>query len=495
MNSDRFHRMHELFDAASELSSSDQANYLQQACGDDKELRREVESLLAFQNSGDSLLDKGPHSWPQELPEGATVGPYRALRQIGRGGMGIVYLAEDTRLHRQVALKALAPGLRANERQQVRFRREAEMAAAVSHPGIATIYALEEWDNDQYIVAEYVPGSTLAEEFAEGPLSSDTVLDIGIQLSAAIAAAHDKGVIHRDLKPHNIIRGLDGKLKVLDFGLAVALEREGGDHTRLTEAGSLLGTPGYMAPEQLRGEPLDGRSDLFALGVILFEAATGEHPFVGKTLPTTMAAILASEPRGLELLRANAALLEQPIRRCLQKDPAERYLSGHELNAALMQLQQTGSPTTSGMDAVQEERGLNRRWWVFHQAAIIVTCGLLVAALWQVSVWVPDAITRAMFIGGLAIASVIVTLRIHLLVTSRHNSAAITRELSTAMPWARRADWAFSLTVVVAALDVSGELRLASALLLGVAFAYVAVFLFTEPATRSAVFPDGESKQ
>ena len=490
MSTNRFHRLRELFEVASELDPSAREAYLREVCGDSEELLREVRALLTLDRTGNSFLEEGVGDSPELLPPGAEVGPYRVIRELGRGGMGIVYLAEDTRLQRRVALKALRPGLQAVEKQRARFRREAGMAASLSHPGIATIYALEEWESSQFIVAEYIEGVTLADEFEEGALKPEDVLDIGLQLSAAVAAAHEKGVLHRDLKPQNIIRGKNGRLKILDFGLAIAYEPNGDAHARLTDAGALLGTPAYMAPEQLRGEPVDFRSDLFALGVVLSMAACGVHPFTGKTVAVTMAAILAGEPQGLERLRQTSPGLEAAIRRCLRKEPAQRFQSAAELHEALGRLTSPSRAPRAAPAPISGEHRLGKRWWVGHQIGIVAACVLLTAALWQISEWAPDRVTRFAFIGGLAVASVIVSLRLHLIFTYRRNRSAMFRELSGVTPWARRADWAFSLILAVAGLDVAGDRRLVGALLLGFTAAYAIVFLFAEPSTRSSVFDD-----
>ena len=490
MSTNRFHRLRELFEAASELAPSARPAYLAEACGDSEDLLLEVQSLLSLDRTGNPFLEGVLGDWPEPLAEGALVGPYRVVREIGRGGMGILYLAQDTRLERRVALKALRPGLQAVEKQRARFRREAGMAAALSHPGIATIYALEEWESGQFIVSEYIEGVTLADELERGAVALKAVLDIGMQVSAAVAAAHDKGVVHRDLKPQNIIRSTDGQLKILDFGLAIACEPDGGAHSRLTEAGALLGTPGYMAPEQLRGEVTDYRSDLFALGVVLATAASGRHPFTGSTAAVTMAAILANEPLGLEHLRKDSPRLEAVIRKCLHKDPAQRFQSALELHQALEQVQAAGLHALPEALPSAPDGQLGMRWWIGHQVGVIFACILFTAVLWQVSVWAQDQVTWVTFIGGLAVASVIVTLRLHLIFTSRRNRPAIFRELARVTPWVRGADWSFSLLLAIAGLDIAGERRLVAALMLGLAAAYATVFLFAEPATRAAVFND-----
>ena len=489
LSASRFSRLQAVFDAATALSGDARQSYIVEACGGDEDLRNEVEALLSVHDTESPLLETGLLRSLQGFSEGDLVGPYRVVREIGRGGMGVVYLAEDTRLHRQVALKVLAPSLRTSGKQQIRFRREAEMAANISHPGVATIYALEESESIQYIVTEYVPGETLDVEFERGPLDPDAVIDIGLQLSAALSAAHGKGVTHRDLKPNNIIRASDGKLKLVDFGLALGYEPDEDTHTRLTDPGSLLGTPAYMSPEQLRGNSADFRSDLFSLGILLCEAATGQHPFAGSTVAVTMAALLESEPKGMEQLRVTSPGLAAVIDRCLRKDPEGRFTSAAELHEELERLHQQGPGAAPAMVYSPSERQVTLAWWVFHQFAVIVFCCFLTVALWQVNEWVPSVLARLTFIAGLAIASVITILRIHLVFTSRYNPTAILHESSRALPWLRRADWSFSLVLAAAAFEIAIFREVVAALLLGAAVAYWAVFVFVEPATRRSVFP------
>src|SRR5690606_10401336 len=218
--------------------------------------------------------------------------PYRIVRDIGRGGMGIVYLAEDTRLGRRVALKALPPDVAANPELRQRLRREARAAATISHPTIATVYALEEIDDHLFIVSEYVDGETVRHALARGPMAPARALGVVIQTARALGAAHDAGVVHRDLKPENVLLTAAGDIKVVDFGIA---HLEGSDATRLTRAGAMLGTPAYMAPEQLLGHDVDGRADIYAFGVLLNELLTGRHPLAsgGNTPPPPFAAIAA----------------------------------------------------------------------------------------------------------------------------------------------------------------------------------------------------------
>ena len=274
-----------------------------------------------------------------ELAAGRRLGPYRIMRKLGEGGMGVVHLAEDTRLGRRVAIKALPPRFTRDERRRRRLRREARAAASLTHPGIATVYALEEFDGALCIVSEYVAGETLRQELAAGPLPPADLLDTAVAIARALAAAHEGNVLHRDLKPENVIRVRDtgieeAAIKIVDFGLARFSDPEAGaaSATQLTAPGAMLGTPGYMAPEQIRGEPIDFRADIFAFGVLLFELATGSHPFTSATPVSTVARVLERTPPDLrQLAPACPAALEAVIGRCLQKDPAQRYAATREL--------------------------------------------------------------------------------------------------------------------------------------------------------------------
>ena len=273
------------------------------------------------------------------LTAGRRLGPYRIIRKLGEGGMGVVHLAEDTRLGRRVAIKALPPRFTRDERRRRRLRREARAAASLTHPGIATVHALEEFDGALCIVSEYVAGETLRQELAAGPLPPADLLDTAIAIARALAAAHEGNVLHRDLKPENVIRvrdtGIeDAGVKIVDFGLARFGDPEAAaaSATQLTAPGAMLGTPGYMAPEQIRGEPVDFRADIFAFGVLLFELATGSHPFTSATPVSTVARVLEATPPDLrQLAPACPAALAAVIRRCLQKDPAQRYAATREL--------------------------------------------------------------------------------------------------------------------------------------------------------------------
>ena len=302
MDADRWKQVNELFHAALEQPEGDRAAFVAAESGDDETLRAEVESLLDSHAESEDFIEKPAFESGAALLEtpsgdsmaaaaealiGAEIGPYVIRDSLGYGGMGVVYLADDTRLDRPVAIKALAEHLGADERSRTRLRREAKAAAALPHEGIATVHALEEFDDRLYVVYEYVEGETLRDAM-RGGLKRDDALRIGGAVADALAAAHDAGIVHRDLKPENIICTPDGGVKILDFGLASfqqpAIPRavSGEDEARLTLPGMLLGTPSYMSPEQLKGREVDFRSDLFSLGVLLSEMLTGVHPFEGE---------------------------------------------------------------------------------------------------------------------------------------------------------------------------------------------------------------------
>ena len=368
MDPERWRQVGELFHRALEHGPEERSRFLDEACGGDAALRAEVDSLLAHHDDGappavptpPEIVPTPPEVGPTPpevvptppedaaggdeaggagLTAGRRLGPYHIIRKLGEGGMGVVHLAEDTRLGRRVAVKALPPRFTRDERRRRRLRREARAAASLTHPGIATVYALEEFDGTLCIVSEYVPGETLRQELAAGPLPPIDLLHTATAIARALAAAHEGNILHRDLKPENVIRvrstGIDDAgIKIVDFGLARFGDPEAGaaSATQLTAPGAMMGTPGYMAPEQIRGEPVDFRADVFAFGVLVFELATGSHPFTSATPVSTVARVLEATPPDLRRLApACPAALAAVISRCLQKDPAQRYAATREL--------------------------------------------------------------------------------------------------------------------------------------------------------------------
>ena len=280
-----------------------------------------------------------------ELPPGTPVGHYRVTGLLGRGGMGFVYEAEDPKLGRRVALKVLPPELETEERRR-RFEREARTLAAIQHPGIVHVYSIEESGaGARYIAMERVSGRTLAERIEPGGLPLPQLLDVAIPLADALAAAHARGVIHRDLKPANVMVTDDGHVKVLDFGVAKWRPELRADASSATLQGIVVGTASYMSPEQAEGREVDHRSDVFSLGVILFQMATGELPFRGSSTASLVSSLLNDTPPSVtELQPRMPAELGRIVMRCLAKDRERRYPSALEVKQQLEELRRGLAP-------------------------------------------------------------------------------------------------------------------------------------------------------
>src|ERR1700756_3577240 len=272
---------------------------------------------------------------------GSMLGHYRVIEKVGEGGMGVVYRTYDEQLDRDVAIKILPQGALGNESSRRRFRKEALTLAKLNHPNIETVYDFGSQDGVDFLVLEYVAGSTLANKILAGPFSEKEVAQLGVQLAAALEEAHDCGIVHRDLKPKNIAVTPKGQLKVLDFGLARLLAPENSVSTTdlLSSTEAFAGTLPYMSPEQLRGKPADARSDIYAGGMVLYEIATGEHPFGGRTRSVLIDAILNMPPPPPRRLQQDISFtLEHIILKCLQKEPENRYQSAKELHVDLRTL-------------------------------------------------------------------------------------------------------------------------------------------------------------
>src|SRR5262245_39190029 len=357
-------KIKEIYERALDLSHDEREGFLAEACAGADELRHEVESLLAAHEDAGAFLqspavrfaareiaaDEFTSTVDAKLPAtpqliGQELASYKIISLLGRGGMGEVYLAEDKRLHRKVALKML-PAQFTNDAERVRrFEREASAASATNHPNIITIHEIGQVDNSHYIVTEFIDGQTLRQRMQAAKLSLNEVIDIAIQVAQALEATHSAGIVHRDIKPENVMVRRDGLVKVLDFGLAKLTEQHqlmsgnGGIDSQAatmakvsTDPGTVMGTASYMSPEQARGQRVDARTDIFSLGVALYEMIAGSPPFEGVNALDVIGAILQKEPAPISQLAAGAQPeLEKIVGKALRKDREERYQTVKDL--------------------------------------------------------------------------------------------------------------------------------------------------------------------
>ena len=401
MNPELWKQVDEMLDAALELPPAEREGYVAAACEGNDELRREVLSLLrAQERAGTFLAGSAMRAAAQELARdsgghgslvGEQVGTYKIEKLLGAGGMGEVYLASEARLNRRVALKILPPEFVADAERRARFEREARAVSALNHPNLVTIYDLGSLDGLHFIAMEYVEGRTLR-ELAGGHLKLKEILSVVAQAAEALAAAHRAGVVHRDVKPENIMVRADGYVKVLDFGLAKLLEQpaDGADAPAETQAGAVMGTLAYMSPEQAAGEPLDARTDVWSLGVVLYELATGRKPFAGSNRRETVNAILSDEPQpATEADPALPPALDHILLKALEKDRELRYQTASDLRADLKRLRREldSSPSLSGSG--RKSSGVRRAAARARSRArpVLVVGGLLLVAAAAFAGW------------------------------------------------------------------------------------------------------------
>jgi tRNA A-37 threonylcarbamoyl transferase component Bud32 len=485
---------------ALERDPQERGPFLDNECGGDAELRAEVESLLASHQKAGVFLETPaalasglvPAPEGDDALAGGMLGPYHMARQLGRGGMGVVYLAEDTRLGRKVAVKILPKEYSTDKARKERLRLEARAAAALSHPAIATVFSLEELDGRLCLVSEYVRGDTLRAELDHGPFSLDLLIDTGIQVARGLAAAHAAGVIHRDLKPDNIIRSIQGEVKILDFGIAHLEAPGAASAPRLTAVGQAIGTPGYMSPEQLDGAEIDPRADIFALGVLLYELATASHPFTGPTPAATIANVYAANPPQLNGLDGRLPQqLDAIVRRCVRRNRGERYSSALDVARDLQDLRdgRLRAPARTGQAPSKLSSPL--WWWQIHQLCVILVESGLVVAVARVYRMDARDWTLALLLAYVATVVLNGTLRLHLLFTRAFNGGGMSEQLRRTMPIARGTDMVIgALLLAAAAAAVHGSVHL-SATLAAFAVGWTVVSLVVEPATRAAAFrPD-----
>jgi serine/threonine protein kinase/Tol biopolymer transport system component len=426
MTPERWQQVKGIFNSAINYRPEERGLFISQACSGDEALRSEVESLIASHERSGSFIDEPAFAVAaalladdkSELKTGETIGSYEILSFISRGGMGEVYLAEDKRLGRKVALKLLPSSLTKNDDRLRRFEQEARAASALNHPNIITIFEIREAGSSHVIATEFVEGETLRTRLSRSALSISEALDVAIQVADALSAAHKAGIIHRDIKPENIMLRPDGYVKVLDFGLAKLSEQaspavaaEAPTIQVRTGSGIVIGTAGYMSPEQARGLGVDNRSDIFSLGAVIYEMLARRKPFEGDTPSDTLAAILKTDPAPLSrVLPGLPPELTRIVAKCLKKDREERYQvvkdlwldlkalrqelefqqkAGGEIPASVSAL--AGQPTAvfsetrptverSGISTITESLSMEIKRHKFGAAVFVVLIALVLAA-------------------------------------------------------------------------------------------------------------------
>src|SRR5437773_2084445 len=355
MTAARFETIEQIYCEALGQQPDQISVFLDNACKGDAALRHKVEALLSSRQQADGFIEDSAVSLAAKVIQNGhgqslvdyTIGHYKICESIGAGGMGEVYLATDTVAGRKAALKLLPMRFTGDAERLKRFEQEARAVVGLNHPNVVTVYEIGEQNSIHYIASELIEGETLRDRLARGPMQLSEALDVAIQVTSALAAAHQAGIVHRDIKPENIMLRPDGYVKVLDFGIAKLAEQElpatmPRDEALLlveTNLGSILGTVRYMSPEQACGGHVDKRTDIWSLGVVLYEMLTGHEPFTGDTPRDVMSSILEKEPPPLTRYIAGApAELQQIVTKALRKERSQRYHSAHELLEALKDL-------------------------------------------------------------------------------------------------------------------------------------------------------------
>lgn len=521
---EEWNRIRHIFHEALDRDPPQRASFLDTACSGDLQLRAEVESLLALHDDDPTYLERpASEASPRggDSLEGKRIGAYEIEQEIGRGGMGVVYLAYDTRLKRRVALKALPSDHVQDPTRRERLRREARAAAALSHPGVATVYALEEEGDAVYIVSEYVRGRTLRAMLDEGAYPSHLVVATALQMARALAAAHELGIVHRDFKPDNVIVTDEGTVKILDFGIArlTAFQETMTVGPGLTAEGVAIGTPAYMSPEQLAGQAVDFRSDLFSFGVVLYELATGVHPWLARRSAERGGGSPAVGSAKGEGGIARASGIEQAaspgsgsdanttappvdarvpprlqpvLSRCLQPAPAQRYASTQELVRDLERL------STSDRIAAEAAEGALLTaapadwhavwWWGFHQLMVAIVYAVMLWPAWMARGFITETWRDGLFLAVLVAAAIGATLRAHLWFVAGFHPGAAARQRQQTRVLLGAANVAFIALVAVTGLLVASVRPVLSAVLVGVSVCCAVASVVIEPTTTAAAF-------
>ena len=488
----------QLFAAALRRDPGQRSDFLDSKCAERPDLRLRVDALLEAHVQDADLAGVSPRGGAQRDPdrretddvEGRRIGPYVLRRELGRGGMGVVYLADDTRLSRAVAIKALSPNLGQTPGLRNRLRNEARLAGGLSHPGIATVYALEEVEGELYLACEYVPGPALRALVRSGALPGRDVADIGLQLARALAEAHAKGIVHRDIKPENVIRTPSGLVKILDFGLARV---EGDSGAKLTQTGVVMGTPAYLSPEQALGRPTDFRTDIFAFGLLLYELASGTNPFIGQSVTATLVRIVEMDPPPLSGVQPDIApALGRIVRRCLQKDPADRYGATQDIVADLEQLrEEMAAGRSSGSQrhfAPIMRRSRAQEWLVVHQVTMSAVYLVMLVPAWMARIWLAQPWSRVFLLTTLAMVAAATSLRLHLWFTAAAFPRQLAEQHAWTWRWTRLCDAGLAATLMATAMALGDSHAAFAMLFLGVAVAVLVASFAIEPATARSAF-------
>ncbi|HET9270983.1 MAG TPA: serine/threonine-protein kinase [Vicinamibacterales bacterium] len=469
MTPQRWSQIKSLFNGALERPADARAAWLRAECGDDAALLADAERLVRSFDTLGGFLDEPAQVEPEDVAlaappggeiEGAVwaagdrVGEFEIVRPLGRGGMGVVYLATDRRLRRNVALKSLPAALAGNPELRERLKREASAAAKVTDPAVAAVFSLEEVEGHVLLASEYLEGRTLRAVIEEGPIDVASARRIALHVAQGLRAVHEKGVIHRDLKPENIVIGPGGDAKIVDFGIAWLENTGGTHHAKLTREGAMIGTPAYMAPELLAGGVPNARTDIFAFGVVLAEMLSGRHPSIAGSTTSRDAA------------------LQHVADRARDVDPAKRYATAGELLAAL----EASNPAAAGG---------GRFWWEFHQGAVAVSYGVMLVPAWLARGQIGGLEGRSFFIATTVAALVASMLRLHLWFMSRQHAGELAWARRRSAPFIRTADIFFVVSLVIGAGLVAAQSSL-DVVLLVLAVGVAIAFAFIEPSTARA---------